>query len=148
MNNNNFKILSINISNKKGIQKSPINDARLEIDHGISGDAHAGDWHRQISMLAIEDVNKMRALGLELDYGDFAENLTTEGIDLAVLPIGSRLNLGDTIVEVTQIGKECHQHCAIFQKAGDCIMPKRGIFVKVIKGGKINKDTICSICNE
>ncbi len=147
MKKNNFKILSINISNKKGIQKSPINEARLEIDHGIYGDAHAGDWHRQISMLAIEDVNKMRALGLELDHGDFAENLTTEGIDLAGLPIGSRLNLGETIVEVTQIGKECHQHCAIYQKAGDCIMPKRGIFVKVIKGGSIYKDTICSICN-
>ncbi len=145
MGNRKFKILSINTSKKKGIQKTPEQEVELKIDHGIIGDAHAADWHRQISMLAIEDVNKMRALGLELDYGDFAENITTEGIDLANLPVGTKLNLGDTLVEVTQIGKECHQHCAIYRKAGDCIMPRKGIFVKVLKGGKIKKDTICTI---
>ena len=140
-----FKILSINISEKKGIQKTPIKKAELQIDHGIIGDAHAGNWHRQISMLAIEDINKMKALGLELDYGDFAENITTEGVNLAELPIGSKMNLGDSVVEVTQIGKECHKHCAIYQKAGDCIMPRRGIFVKVLKNGSISEGTVCSI---
>lgn len=142
MNKKQFKILSINISEKKGIQKKPIKEVQLKVDHGIVGDAHAGNWHRQISMLAMEDVNKMKDLGLELEFGDFAENLTTEGIDLAALPVGTALNLGETIVEVTQIGKECHHNCAIYQKAGDCIMPRRGIFVKVLKGGTISEGTL------
>ncbi|MDA3811548.1 MAG: MOSC domain-containing protein [Spirochaetaceae bacterium] len=139
-----FKILSINISDKKGIEKKPVGEADLKIDHGIMGDAHAGNWHRQISMLAVEDINKMRALGLELDYGDFAENITTEGIELASLPIGTKIELGDSIVEVTQIGKECHHHCSIYQRAGDCIMPRKGIFVKVLHNGHIKKGTLCS----
>ncbi len=139
-----FKILSINISRKKGEQKTPVDEAELKVDHGIVGDAHAGDWHRQISMLADEDVESMRGQGIELNYGDFAENITTKGIDLATLPVGTRLNLGECEVEVTQIGKECHHGCAIYQAVGDCVMPRKGIFVKVIKGGVITGESNCS----
>jgi len=109
----------------------------LRENHGIVGDAHAGDWHRQVSLLAQESIDKMRALGLDVNAGDFAENITTRGIDLVSLPIGSRLQIGPTLLEVTQIGKECHTRCAIFYQAGDCVMPKEGIFVKVISGGTI-----------
>lgn len=139
-----FKIVSINISTKKGEQKVPVDSAELKVDHGIVGDAHAGNWHRQISMLADEDVETMRGKGVELNFGDFAENITTEGIDLATLPIGTRIMLGDCEVELTQIGKECHHGCAVFQAVGDCVMPRKGIFVKVISGGTINRDSNCT----
>ncbi|QEN06523.1 MOSC domain-containing protein [Oceanispirochaeta crateris] len=138
-----FKILSLNISEKKGEQKHPVESMELKVDHGIVGDAHAGNWHRQISMLANEDVQTMQGKGIELGFGDFAENLTTEGIDLSLLPIGTRLQLGECEVEVTQIGKECHHGCAVFQIVGDCVMPRKGIFVKVLKGGMINRDSDC-----
>lgn len=139
-----FKIVSINISTKKGEQKVPVDSAELKVDHGIVGDAHAGNWHRQISMLADEDVETMRGKGVELNFGDFAENITTEGIDLAVLPVGTRIMLGDCEVELTQIGKECHHGCAVFQAVGDCVMPRKGIFVKVIRGGAISCDSNCT----
>lgn len=139
-----FKIESINISKKKGEQKIPVEGAELRIDHGIVGDAHAGNWHRQISMLADEDVETMRGNGIELNHGDFAENITTSGIDLSLLPVGTRMTLGDCEVEVTQIGKECHHGCAIYQAVGDCVMPRKGIFVKVIKGGTISCESHCS----
>ncbi|MBF9015001.1 MULTISPECIES: MOSC domain-containing protein [unclassified Oceanispirochaeta] len=139
-----FKIVSINISTKKGEQKVPVDSAELKVDHGIVGDAHAGNWHRQISMLADEDVETMRGKGVELNFGDFAENITTVGIDLAVLPVGTRIMLGDCEVEVTQIGKECHHGCAVFQAVGDCVMPRKGIFVKVISGGNISCDSNCT----
>ena len=139
-----FKIVSINISKEKGEQKTPIEKAELKVDHGIVGDAHAGNWHRQISMLANEDIDTMRGKGVELGFGDFAENITTEGIDLAVLPVGTRIMLGDCEVEVTQIGKECHHGCAVFQIVGDCVMPRKGIFVKVISEGVISRDSICT----
>ena len=109
----------------------------LRENHGIVGDAHAGDWHRQVSLLAQESIAKMQALGLDVDSGDFAENITTSGIDLVLLPIGTRLQVGPVLLEVTQIGKECHTRCAIFYQAGDCVMPKEGIFAKVICGGVI-----------
>lgn len=132
------RVVSINISSKKGIRKKPIKEAEIITDHGIKDDAHAsGTWHRQISLLALESIKKMQDLGLKVNPGDFAENITTEGIDLIKLPVGTRMKIGDVEVEVSQIGKECHTRCAIYYQAGDCVMPKEGIFVKVLKGGKI-----------
>lgn len=135
------RIVSINISDKKGLKKSPVNEAMLRADFGIEGDAHASpDWHRQVSLLAVESVIKMRDKGLDVNAGDFAENLTTEGIDLLSLPLGARLIIANSIeVEISQIGKECHDRCAIYYQAGDCVMPKEGIFVRVLKGGKVRK---------
>jgi MOSC domain-containing protein YiiM len=130
-------VLAVCISEKKGERKKPVESVELRENHGIVGDAHAGDWHRQVSLLAQESIDKMRALGLDVNAGDFAENLTAVGIDLVSLPIGSRLQIGETLLEVTQIGKECHTRCAIFYQAGDCVMPKEGIFVKVMAGGVI-----------
>jgi len=106
-------------------------------NHGIVGDAHAGDWHRQVSLLAKESIDKMRAMGLDVTNGDFAENITTSGINLTSLPVGSRLQVGETLLEVTQIGKECHARCAIYYQAGDCVMPKEGIFARVLRSGAI-----------
>ncbi len=131
------KIVAVCISEKKGERKTPVDRIELRSEHGIVGDAHAGDWHRQVSLLASESIAKMQAMGLDVDSGDFAENLTTEGIDLVALPIGSRLQIGATLLEVTQIGKECHNRCAIYHQAGDCVMPKEGIFARVIEGGPI-----------
>ena len=129
-------ITSINISPKKGTFKQPVTQVELRIDHGIVGDAHAGNWHRQISLLAQESIDKMTALGLDdLTPGKFAENITTQGISLYTLPVGTILSLGACRVEVTQIGKECHQHCEIYKKVGQCIMPNEGIFVKVLSPG-------------
>jgi MOSC domain-containing protein YiiM len=138
-----FKILSINISDKKGEKKIPIPEALLIYNFGIEGDAHAGDWHRQVSLLAQEDVEEMIKKGANVKCGDFAENITTADIDLANLPIGTILNIGPAVLEITQIGKECHQHCAIFRQVGDCVMPRKGIFARVIKGGKINNESNC-----
>ena len=131
------KVLAVCISENKGERKKPVESVTLRINHGIVGDGHAGDWHRQVSLLAQESIDKMRALGLDVTAGDFAENITTSGIVLVTLPIGSRLQIGETLLEVTQIGKECHTRCAIFYQAGDCVMPKEGIFAKVITGGVI-----------
>ncbi len=132
------KILAINISEKKGVPKKTIDEGMFEVDHGLVGDAHAGNWHRQVSLLGEESVQKMRELGVEgLCTGKFAENLTTEGIELYKLPVGTKIKIGDTIQEVTQIGKECHVKCAIFQQIGNCIMPTEGIFTKVLKPGKV-----------
>lgn len=131
------RVVAVNISPSKGEQKLPVAAAELRENHGIVGDAHAGDWHRQVSLLAEESIEKMRRLGLEVDPGAFAENLTTRGIDLVALPVGSRLALGETLLEVTQIGKECHARCAIYFQAGDCVMPKEGIFARVLRGGRL-----------
>ncbi len=132
------KITSINISPKKGTFKQPVEQAELRVDHGIVGDAHAGNWHRQISLLAQESIDKMIALGLDnLVPGMFAENITTEGIELFTIPVGTMLRIGTCRVEVTQIGKECHQHCEVYKKVGQCIMPHEGIFVRVITPGML-----------
>lgn len=133
------KIIAVCKSEKKQTKKINIGDACLKEDYGIIGDAHSSnDTHRQISLLAIESINKMRDLGLNVNPGDFAENLTTEGIDLVTLPVGSRVIVGENIIlEITQIGKECHTRCAIYKQAGDCIMPKEGIFARVIGGGEV-----------
>ena len=114
-------------------------EVRIKEDHGIEGDAHAsGHWHRQVSLLAMESIGKMTAKGLDVGPGDFAENITTEGVDLVVLPIGTVLRLGSEVVgEVSQIGKECHNPCAIYARAGDCVMPREGIFIKVTRGGTL-----------
>ena len=133
-------VLAVCISENKGERKKPVESVDLRENHGIVGDAHAGDWHRQVSLLAQESIDKMRAMGLDVNAGDFAENITTSGIDLVSLPIGTRLQIGETLLEVTQIGKECHTRCAIFYQAGDCVMPKEGIFAKVITGGVISED--------
>ncbi len=131
------EIIAVCISMAKGERKTPVPQVELGEEHGIVGDAHAGEWHRQVSLLALESIEKMQRMGLDVNPGDFAENITTFGIDLLSLPIGSRLALGEAIVEVTQIGKECHTRCAIFYQAGDCVMPKEGIFARVLKGGDV-----------
>jgi len=137
-----FRIVSINISAEKGEPKRPVPRALLRKDHGIEGDAHAGDRHRQVSLLAEEDIERMKEKLHSLGPGDFAENITTRGVVLASLPVGTRLSIGVAELEVTQIGKACHKGCAILEQAGECIMPKRGIFARVLKGGEItNEDT-------
>ena len=137
------KVVEINISDKKGIVKTPISEGKFIENFGLEGDAHGGNWHRQVSLLGIESFKKMEKQGLNLKHGDFAENITTEGIILYELPIGTRLKIGETVQEVTQIGKKCHTGCAIAQSVGKCIMPTEGIFTKVIVGGIIRAgDTI------
>ncbi|MCX8070020.1 MAG: MOSC domain-containing protein [Thermodesulfovibrionales bacterium] len=133
------KIVSINVSNKTGIRKTPVEEVSIIENKGIAGDAHASsNWHRQVSLLAIESIQKMQKAGLDVKPGDFAENITTEGLDLINLPIGTRMKLGNEVLgEVSQIGKKCHTKCAIYEQAGDCVMPKEGIFIKIMKGGII-----------
>ncbi len=138
-----FSIVSINISKGTGVRKDPVGHVELRMDHGIVGDAHAKNWHRQISLLADEDVESMRSKGVELDPGIFAENITTRGVDLSRLPVGTRLFMDDAELEVTQIGKECHHGCAIYQAVGDCVMPRKGIFAKVVKEGSISGESSC-----
>jgi MOSC domain-containing protein YiiM len=132
------KVISVNVSDNKGEKKHPIGTCRLLEGHGLDADAHAGPWHRQVSLLAAESIEKIRRMGLNVKPGDFAENLTTEGIDLPHLPIGTRLRVGGKVLmRVTQIGKECHARCAIFQQVGNCVMPTEGIFTEVITGGDV-----------
>ena len=130
-------IVAANVSAAKGERKKAAPEVFLLAEHGIEGDAHAGPWHRQVSLLAQESIDKMTAAGLNVGPGDFAENITTLGIDVAALPIGTILDLGEALVEVTQIGKECHARCAIYYQAGDCVMPREGIFVRVLRGGRV-----------
>lgn len=130
-------VIAVCISENKGERKKPVEAVEVRENHGIVGDAHAGEWHRQVSLLASESIDKMRKLGLDVNSGDFAENITTSGIDLVSLPLGTRLHVGETLLEVTQIGKECHTRCAIYYQAGDCVMPKEGIFARVITGGMV-----------
>jgi len=132
------KVVSINISTGKGTIKKPIPVGNLIENHGLEGDAHAGPWHRQLCLLAIESVRKMDETGIKgLCAGKFAENITTEGIELYSLAVGTQLKIGDTLHEVTQIGKECHSGCEVQKLVGKCIVPKEGIFTKVLKGGQI-----------
>jgi molybdenum cofactor synthesis domain-containing protein len=132
------KIQSLNISETKGVQKTPVDSVELVQDHGIKDDAHAGKWHRQVSLLAMESIQKMKDQGLDVDSGDFAENITTEGIDLTSIRIGDKLTIGDVELVISQLGKTCHKRCAIFYAAGDCVMPREGIFAVVRNGGKVN----------
>jgi molybdopterin adenylyltransferase len=137
-------VIAVCQSEKKGEKKTPMARVTVREGYGVVGDAHADSaTHRQVSLLAIESIDKMRGKGLELHPGDFAENITTEGIDLAALPVGTRIHIGDVVLEMTQIGKECHAGCAIRQQVGDCIMPREGIFARVVRGGEIKPgDTI------
>lgn len=137
-------VLAINISEKKGVIKTPIEVGTFKENHGLVGDAHAGNWHRQVSLLGDESIEKIRQMGIEgLGNGKFAENITTKDIVLYKLPVGTKLKIGDTIQEVTQIGKKCHSGCAIKNQVGDCVMPREGIFTKIIKGGEVRPgDTI------
>jgi molybdopterin adenylyltransferase len=141
------KILSVNISDKKGEKKHNIGASRALIDQGLENDAHLGMAIRQISLLAAESIEKIRQKGLNVNYGDFAENLTTEGIKLYTLPLGTKIKVGnDVLLEVTQIGKTCLAPCAIYHAVGDCVMPKEGIFARVLSEGTINIGDEILIC--
>ena len=131
------KVVAVNVSKKKGTKKSNIGKAKILKNFGLEGDAHAGNWHRQVSLLAQESIEKMRSLGLVLSPGDFAENITTSGIDLLALSVGTKIKIGNVLLEITQKGKECHLGCEIRKLVGDCIMPREGIFAKVLEGGEI-----------
>ncbi len=133
-----IEIVSIAISRKKGTRKLPVDEIVLLENYGLEGDAHAGAWHRQVSFLSSENIEKARDKGLDVSFGDFAENIATRGIDWKTIPIGTVVRLGKSAaVEITQIGKVCHKKCAIYYKAGDCIMPREGVFARVLNGGKI-----------
>ena len=132
-------VVAVCTSNVKGIQKTEVAQAQLVADHGIEGDAHAGPWHRQVSLLANERIQEFKDRGAEVTLGAFGENLIVEGLgDLKSYPIGTRFTCGDAVLELTQIGKECHAHCAIYHAMGDCIMPREGVFCRVIEGGTVN----------
>lgn len=133
------KVLGICVSEKRGTQKKEVNEAVLKENWGIEGDAHAGDWHRQVSLLSFEKIEAFREKGADVDFGAFGENLIVEGYDLRRLPVGTRFRIGEAVLELTQIGKECHSHCEIYKKMGDCIMPREGVFTEVVKGGLIRK---------
>lgn len=139
------QIVAVCISKNKGERKTPVTEVELRPEHGLVGDAHAGDWHRQVSLLASESIQKMKDMGLDVDSGDFAENLTTKGIELFTLPIGTHLKVGPTLLKVTQIGKECHTRCNIYHQAGDCVMPKEGIFARVLEGGAVQAGDVVEI---
>lgn len=143
------KIVAVCTSETKGVRKKNVGEGMLIPNHGLEGDAHAGDWHRQVSLLALESIEKMRQKGLDVNPGDFAENLTTEGINLVELPVGTRLRIGPAAVgEVTQIGKVCHDRCAIYYQAGDCVMPREGIFIKVLKDGPVKTGDVIEVMAE
>lgn len=141
-------VTSVNLSARKTVRKTPGTTGTLIEDHGFESDAHAGDWHRQVSLLAEESIAKMQAKGLDVNAGDFAENITTRGIDLVSLPVGTRLQVGASLLEVSQIGKECHTKCAIYYQAGDCVMPKEGIFATVVRGGTVNAGDEIAVLGE
>ena len=143
------RIRAISVSEKKGTRKVNVPGADLRVDCGIVGDAHAGKWHRQVSLLAVESIEKMIANGAEVSPGDFAENITTEGIDLLTLHLGGRLRLGESVeLEITQFGKKCHSDCEIFRQVGDCVMPREGIFARVIKPGRISVGDIIEVVDD
>ncbi len=142
------RIVAVCRSEKKGEKKKNVGEGYLVADFGLEGDAHAGPWHRQVSLLALESINKMREAGFDVGPGDFAENITTEGIDLLSLPVGTKLRLGEALGEVTQIGKECHTRCAIYYQAGDCVMPREGIFIRVLRGGRVRVGDVVEVVEE
>jgi TatD DNase family protein len=133
------RVVAVCRSEKKGTPKTNIHTGEFRVNHGLVGDAHAGDWHRQVSLLSFEQVEAFRARGAEVADGAFGENLVVEGIDFKALPVGTILECGGVTLEMTQIGKECHSHCAIFKVMGDCIMPREGVFARVLQGGSIRE---------
>lgn len=132
------RIVAICTSVKKGTKKEEVKEIELVEDFGLKGDAHGGNWHRQVSLLAKEEIDSFNKKGGKVVYGDFGENLVTEGIDLASLSVGDKVIIGDALIEITQLGKKCHDKCEIFYSVGECIMPTKGIFGKVLKGGAIS----------
>ena len=137
------KIIGICISEKRGTAKHEVETAKLVEDWGIEGDADAGKWHRQVSLLSFEKIEDFKARGARIENGAFGENLIVSGFDFKTLPLGTRFQIGDALLEMTQIGKECHSHCEIFKRMGECIMPREGVFAVVLRGGTIQKgDTI------
>lgn len=143
------KVLAICTSKHKGTLKNEVNEANFIEEFGIEGDAHAGKWHRQVSLLAFEKIDEFRKKGGNVDFGAFGENLVIEGIELSKLPVGQRITVGDEVLlEVTQIGKECHDKCAIYYQVGECIMPKNGIFTRVLKGGKVKVGDECKLIGD
>lgn len=142
------EVVAVNISERKGIRKHEVPYIELLPHHGIVGDAHAGDWHRQVSLLAEESIDTMRALGLSLTAGAFAENINTIGISLKTLPVGTLLQIGPSVLRVTQIGKECHNNCAIKKATGKCVMPTEGIFCEVVIPGRVQKGDRITVLEE
>jgi MOSC domain-containing protein YiiM len=142
-------VVEVSVSREKGVRKENIHRSTVLLDHGLEGDAHGGTWHRQVSLLAMESIQKMLSMGLDVSPGDFAENITTRDIDLCGLPVGTRLRVGEAVLlEVTQIGKQCHSGCAIFQKVGQCIMPKEGVFARVLRGGTVQVGDVIAATEE
>ena len=141
-----MKVVSLAISKKKGTRKDIIPSAKVIENFGFEGDAHAGAWHRQVSLLASESIEKSKASGLDVTFGDFAENIATEGVDWKAIPVGTRVKIGESVLlEITQIGKECIRKCAIYYQAGDCIMPKEGVFARVLTGGSIQSGDVIQL---
>ena len=139
------KVLAICISKHKGTLKNEVSEANFIEEFGIEGDAHSGKWHRQVSLLAFEKIDDFRNKGGNVDFGAFGENLVVDGIELHKLPVGQQLQVGEVLLEVTQIVKECHDKCAIYYQVGECIMPKNGIFTRVLKGGKVKVGDQCTL---
>lgn len=142
------EVMGICISEKRGTAKVEVDEANLIEDFGIEHDAHAGNWHRQVSLLSFETREAFKARGAEIDDGAFGENIIVSGIDLIHLPVGTQIKSGDVLLEVTQIGKECHSHCEIYHRMGECIMPTNGIFTRVLHGGKLKKGDQIKVCIE
>jgi TatD DNase family protein len=130
-------VIAVCLSAEKGTAKKDAGQAELLVRHGLKGDAHAGDWHRQVSLLSLQKIEAFRAKGADVEYGAFGENIVVDGIDFASLPVGTVFRCGEVLLEMTQIGKECHNHCAIYKRMGDCIMPREGVFARVLQGGII-----------
>ena len=141
-------IRAICISELKGTQKHEVEEIRLFPDYGLENDAHAGKWHRQVSLLSLEKIEAFRARGAEVDFGAFGENLVVEGFDFRNLPVGTRFKSGEVLLEMTQIGKECHSHCAIYEQVGDCIMPREGVFARVLAGGTLRRGDRLDLVSE
>ena len=139
-------IIDICISERKGTHKRPVPEAQLVVDHGIKGDAHAGNWHRQVSLLSFEKIEDFKKRGALVMHGDFGENLVVSGIDFLALPLGTRLAVGDALLELTQHGKECHTRCTIYHTMGECIMPTQGVFAKVLQDGTVRKGDTMTVC--
>ena len=130
-------IKAVCLSKERGAAKKNVGGGELVERHGLKGDAHAGDWHRQISLLSLQKIEAFRAKGAEIEFGAFGENLVVDGIDFASLPLGTKFRCGEALLELTQIGKECHNHCEIYRRMGDCIMPREGVFTRVLRGGTV-----------
>jgi MOSC domain-containing protein YiiM len=140
-------VKAVCISKEKGTEKKDMGCGELVAQHGLMGDAHAGDWHRQISLLSLQKIEAFRAKGADVAFGAFGENLVVDGIDFACLPLGTKFRCGEALLEMTQIGKECHNHCEIYRRMGDCIMPREGVFARVLQGGVVKTGDTFQIIN-